>query len=407
MFVGRLLVTLMKVLRRSICCAMALVVMVALAGARPAAAESFHGFDPSAHDGSMMSTAALAAMVKDATAAHPLRNGSQLVVGFANLQRDITFCAKVEAGLLANAKAAGINLEVADNRLDGATALANAESFLQRGVDYVIEFQTDANFGPVIMQKMNDAETKVTAIDIPMPGATFFGANNPRSGFMGGAYLGQAAIAKFGADRVKQGFFIVGELPQSGAIPAMRTGGQIAGFLATIEGFPQDQVIKIDTKNTLDESFAQTNNVLGRIPAGVPILATAINDQSATGILRAVKQAGREGDLLVVGMGADETATLAAEPAFIASVGYFPERYGNYLIPLALMQLAGKPTPDTVLVSHVMVTKANVCRYYPDQPCAKNKGIDFQFPQAKFEAHLAKIRQSPELKGFENLIPTN
>ena len=44
------------------------------------------------------------------------------------------------------------------------------------------------------MQKMNDAQTKVIAIDIPMPGATFFGANNPKSGFMGGAYLGQAAI---------------------------------------------------------------------------------------------------------------------------------------------------------------------------------------------------------------------
>ena len=47
-------------------------------------------------------------------------------------------------------------------------------------------------------------------------------------------------------------------------------------------------------------------NVLGRIPAGVPILVTAINDQSATGMLRAAKQGGREADLLVVGMGADE-----------------------------------------------------------------------------------------------------
>ena len=161
----------------------------------------------------------------------PPRNGEKYVLAFANLDRGITFCAKVEEGIKKNAEAAGIELVIADNNLDGATALTNAESFINRNVDYVIEFQTDANFGATIMQKMGEAGIKVTAIDIPMPGATFFGANNPKSGYMGGVYLGQAAIEKFGADKVKEGYFILGELPQSGAVPAMRTGGQKAGFL--------------------------------------------------------------------------------------------------------------------------------------------------------------------------------
>ena len=184
------------------------------------------------------------------------------------------------------------------------------------------------------MQKMNDAGIKVTAIDIPMPGATFFGANNPKSGYMGGVYLGQAAIEKFGADKVKEGYFILGDLPQSGAVPAMRTGGQRAGFLAAVEGFPEDHVIVIDTKNTLEESFTQTNNVLGRIPAGVPIMATAINDQATTGILRAVKQAGREADLIAVGMGADETADAGRRAGL---------RRLRRIFPRALRQL---PDPD-------------------------------------------------------------
>jgi ribose transport system substrate-binding protein len=380
---------------------------LALLMSSTALAEDFHGFDPEKADGSTPSAQQLADMVKDAAAVSKPRNGAAFVIGFANLQRDIAFCVKVEQGLVANAKAAGIDLQVADNRLDGATALANAESFIQRNVDYVVEFQTDANFGATIMQKMNDADTKVTAIDIPMPGATFFGANNPRSGFMGGSYLAQAAIAKFGLDKVKTGYLVIGELPQSGAIPAMRTGGQVAGFLASVDGFPASQVIKIDSKNTREESFAQMTNVLGRIPAGAPILITAINDQSASGMLQAVKQAGREADALVVGMGADEVQTLVDEPAFIASVGYFPERYGNYIIPLALMQLAGKKTPETVLVSHVMVNKANVCKFYPDQKCAPGDTLDYKFPADKFGAHLAELRKSPDLKGFENLIPSD
>jgi ribose transport system substrate-binding protein len=385
----------------------AAMLMSGMLGAASAIAETFDGFDPGTFDGTALSAQALRTMVKDAAAVTRPRNGKSFVFGFANLQRNIAFCVKVEQGMKANCHAAGIELLVADNRLDGATALANAESFLQREVDFVIEFQTDANFGATIMRQMKQAETRVIAIDIPMPGATFFGANNPRSGFMGGSYLAQAAIAKFGLAKVNTGYLVVGDLPQSGAIPAMRTGGQIAGFLASVDGFSDQHVIKIDSKNTLEESFTQMNNVLGRIPAGVPILVTAINDQSATGMLRAAKQAGRETELLVVGMGADEVQTLADEPAFIASVGYFPERYGNYIIPLALMQLAGKTTPPAVLVHHVMVTKANVCTFYPAQKCAVGPTLAYTFPQDKFEAYLVGLRKSPALQGFTNLIPSD
>jgi ribose transport system substrate-binding protein len=371
-----------------------------------APAQDFHGFTPTGFSGEMLSAENLAAAVVEAMAATPPRNGEKYVIAFANLQRDIVFCAKVEEGIVKNAEAAGLELVIADNRLDGATALANAESFINRNVDYVIEFQTDAAFGATIMEKMNAAGIKVIAIDIPMPGATFFGANNPKSGYMGGVYLGQAAIEKFGADKVKAGYFILGDLPQSGAVPAMRTGGQRAGFLAAVEGFPEDHIIVIDTKNTLEESFTQTNNVLGRIPDGVPIMATAINDQATTGILRAVKQSGREADLIAVGMGADETQTLVDEPAFVASVGYFPERYGNFLIPMALAELAGVDLPPTVLQTHVMVHKGNVCDYYPDFACAEGEGMEVNFPQEAFVQHLAAIRELPEMQDSLDLIPT-
>ena len=372
-----------------------------------ALAEEWHGFDPTNFNGAMLSADQLKAMVADAMKATPAKNGKSYTFGFANLQRDITFCQKVEGCIKENAAAAGLTLDIADNRLDGATALANAQSFINRNIDYVIEFQTDANFGATIMQQMHDAGTKVTAIDIPMGDATFFGVNNPRAGYMGGAYLAQSAIAKWGADKVKAGYFVEGELPQSGAIPKMRTDAQIAGFLAAVPGFPADHVLRFDSKNTLEESFTQTTNLLGKIPAGVPIMGTAINDQATTGILRAVKQGGREADVIVVGLGADELDTLMSEPNLVASVGSFPERYGNYLIPIALMQLAGKQVPPAVLVTHVMVTKGNICQYYPKMKCTDEKGIDFKFPQEEFKKYLDSLHQSAELKDYQNLIPTN
>jgi ribose transport system substrate-binding protein len=381
-------------------------VAAALMAGGAARAEDFHGFDPATYDGAALPPANLQAMVVDALKVSPPRNGKKYVIGFANLQRGITFCALVEQGIVAEAKAAGVDLDVVDNNLDGATALTNAESFINRNVDYVIEFQTDANFGATIMQKMKEAGIKVVAIDIPMPGATFFGVNNPRAGFMGGSYLAQAAIAKWGEAKVKEGYFLEGELPQSGPIPAMRTGGQVAGFLASVPGFDPSHVLKFDSKNTLEESFTQTNSLVGRIPAGVPIMGTAINDQATTGILRAVKQAGRADDVLVVGLGADEKDTLASEPDFIASVGSFPERYGNWLLPIAFATLAGKPLPPSVLINHVMVTKQTICQYYPDHPCAAGGALAYVFPQAAFEKNLIALQKDAALAEVKNLIPT-
>lgn len=365
----------------------------------------FHGFDPATHDGAMFPAENLMAMVKAAMAVSPPRNGETYVIGFANLQRDIPFCALVEQGILENAEAAGIEVVVADNRLDGATALANAESFITRNVDFVIEFQTDAEFGAVIMNKLNQAEIPVVAIDIPMPGAGFYGVNNPRAGFMGGSYLAQAAVARHGMDAVMKGYFIEGELPQSGPIPAMRTGGQVAGFRAALPDFPEDQILTFDSKNTLEESYTQTNNLLSRIPEGVPIMGTAINDQATTGILRAAEQDNRE-MVTVVGLGADESETLVNEENFVAAVGSFPERYGNALIPIALATLADENLPDAVLINHQMVTPANICNFNESFECQDVAAIDYSFPEDGFLAHLEDLRSDPSLSDVQNLIPT-
>lgn len=354
--------------------------------------------------GQMLSADDYAELTAAATAANPPKNGESYVFGFANLGRNAPFFLLVEQGILENAEAAGIEVLVTDNAFDGQTAMANAESYLRRNVDYVIEFQTDANFGPVIMNKMNAEGVPVTAIDIPMPGATFMGANNPRSGFMGGQYLGQAAAARWSAEEIASGYLVVGELPQSGAIPLMRTEGQIAGFLAEYPDFPEDHIVRIDTKGTLEEGFRIMSDAVGRIPDGAPIMGVAINDQSILGMLRAVQQAGRGDDAIFVGMGADEGATMTEEPAFLASVGYFPENYGNYLVPLALMELADMDTPPAVLVTHQMVTSGTVCEFYADVACAEGEEIDFQFDAEAFAAHVEAQRQKPDLADYQALI---
>ena len=51
----------------------------------------------------------------------------------------------------------------------------------------------------------------------------------------------------------------------------------------------------------------------------------------------------------------------------IGSLGYFPERYGDELTPLALEILQKKPVPSAVFVKHQLITPKNVGLIYPTE----------------------------------------
>ncbi|MCC7449091.1 MAG: sugar ABC transporter substrate-binding protein [Anaerolineae bacterium] len=300
-------------------------------------------------------------------------------IGFANLTSSVDFTVAVEAGIKSAAQKAGnIDLVVANNNLDGATALANAENFVAQGVDGVIEFQTDEKFGNVIMNlfQSQGVPIPVIAIDIPMPGATFFGANNYKAGRMAGEAGGDYANAKWGG---KVDYILVLELPQSGPIPAARMQGQVEGIQAKLKTpVPEDHIIRLDSKNTQDVAFKVVSDALPKIPADANIIAVQINDDTAQGTAAALEAAKRQDHSIVVGQGAVEsglTEMLKPNSLYLGATAYFPERYGDKIIPAMLDLLACKPVPPAIYVDHVFVTKDNICQVLPDsKACARIKG---------------------------------
>jgi ribose transport system substrate-binding protein len=103
------------------------------------------------------------------------------------------------------------------------------------------------------------------------------------------------------------------------------------------------------------------------------ILVGSINDSVALGAVRAFAEAGRSEHCAVVG----QNGTIAAraelrEPnsRLIGSVGFFPEKYGEHLVALALSILRGESTPTAVFVKHTLITRQNVDSYYPNDALA-------------------------------------
>lgn len=301
-----------------------------------------------------------------------LCGGRDWKIGFANLVRNITFTIDVEEGIQSATDATEcVELTILDNNLDGATALANADNFVTLGMEGVVEFQTDEKFGLVIMDKFRAQNVPVIAIDIPMPGATFFGADNYRAGFMAGEALGTAFKDKF-PDAAPM--LVLGELPQSGPIPAARITGILEG-VRSIHTQLDDatQVIRFDSKNTLEESRTQMSNILQTLPAGTKFMGAAINDGSTIGMQAAIQSAGRLDDALLASQGADqsfrEEICQNAESIIVGATAYFPERYGDKIIPTMLRLLQGQAVPPSVYVDHVLITLDNLKEHYPDQEC--------------------------------------
>ncbi len=52
---------------------------------------------------------------------------------------------------------------------------------------------------------------------------------------------------------------------------------------------------------------------------------------------------------------------------FKATISYFPERYGQYLVPAIVDMLEGKTVPESVIPAVSPVTRENVNELYPAQ----------------------------------------
>jgi len=286
-------------------------------------------------------------------------------IGYAAQGQDASFDREVQASLSRAAERDDIELIVVDNRYQPKMALRGADYLIREQVDLVIEFQTDEGIAPAIASKYLEANIPFIAIDIPHPGAIYFGANNYQAGLLAGNYLGRWAKRRW-AEEVDEVLLI--ELQRAGSLLKARMRGVHAGITETIRLGERCRVVPVDGDGQFQTSLERVRRHL-RESRAKRILVGAANDSSALGALRAFQEAGRANDCVVVGQNAEPEARAelrSSHTRLIASVAYFPEKYGDGLIRLALDILAHKPMPPAVFTNHQVVTPENVDHYYPN-----------------------------------------
>jgi ribose transport system substrate-binding protein len=285
-------------------------------------------------------------------------------LGYASQTASSTFAQTVSASIEAAAAANNVGVIRLDNRYSPKVALRNVEHLISEHVDLAIEFQTHENVAPVVAARLIEAGIPAIAVEIPHPGAVYFGANNYQAGLIGGRALGKWAsqVWKGEVDEI-----LLLEERVAGPLPHSRLTGMLAGIREVLPASERAIVSTFDSKGAFGAAQAVVRQHLRRSPAR-RVLVAALNDPAALGALRAFEECGRAELCAVMGQNAIREARdelRRPNSRLIGTVAYFPELYGENVIPLALAILSGKPTPPAVFMKHQLVTARNVDLVYP------------------------------------------
>lgn len=299
------------------------------------------------------------------SSAAPSAAAESFKIGYISLGDSVPFVKLVSDGIKEAATAAGQELLFCDSEIDAAKALSCAQNLKVQGAQGVLNFQVFQDSSPEICTAYGGVPT--IAIDIIQPPCqiAFMGANNREAGRLGGAEMGKYAKANWDCDFTA---YVSLESTAAGAANTDRMGGWRDGFKESCP-IPPDKERILDGADRTDPALEQVTNLLGALQ-GDRIIVVAINEDGILGAIGAANTLGRQTDLFYGGQGTDPSIwkDVACNPNYIASVAYFPERYGTLLIPNMVKALQGETIPKEIFTEHIVVNKDNIRSIYPETP---------------------------------------
>ena len=109
-------------------------------------------------------------------------SNAKISIDFASADDRIGVFKTVGDGMVSNASTAGVTVRHYDNKLDGPTALANADLMIQDHPDIIIDWNAVANVGAAIGKKFNNAHIPCLAVNQPITGCDWYNLSNKQAG---------------------------------------------------------------------------------------------------------------------------------------------------------------------------------------------------------------------------------
>ena len=297
--------------------------------------------------------------------------GNSYVLGYDVFSDTENFAAATIEGMNRVAEQLGcVELVTLIDNADPIQAVANAKTFVQREVDGAMLFNVIAAAGPGMATELNAAGIPLSSIVVKVEGAPFLGVDEYNAGFTGGEALAQAFAAKYPGEVP---YAINGRFDASGADSGIpRMDGFRDGIKSIFPDLPADTYLEIDTAATPATASANTLSVLNRVPADGKIILGGINDENTYAMFQATRQAGRQDNVMVMGIGGVKPTGLefvCQNPQYAGVVGFFPENWPAYMLPTTIAVIQGKEVPAFTGIPTEIITRENINEFYPDFAC--------------------------------------
>ena len=288
-------------------------------------------------------------------------------IGHADGLAGIPFTDSVTDSIYEVADAMGVDIIFCDNAYDQEKTVECANLIVAQEADGVIFANWIAGTEELIAGIYIDGGLPCITWDGPHPGCKNFGPDNFEASVEAGRYLAGFAQEQ-GWDPAETELVVI--WTQGVQVMGERRDGAIAGVL---ESFPiPEENIHVDIPHTaLDDVFPLVTDWATANPDAENVLCFGHSDQPGVDCALALEQAGFLGRAAAASLGASDEALVDLrqrtdeESVFKATISFFPERYGQYLVPAVVDMLEGRIVPDRVIPSVEPVTRANVQELYP------------------------------------------
>lgn len=282
-------------------------------------------------------------------------------IGYASQNGD-SFSKAVTQGIRWAARRHQIDLIEVENQYNAKAALRNAQKLADHKVDLAIEFQVYERIGPQLSGIYEKASIPVIAVEIPQPGATYFGIDNYSVGQLAGKSLVKAAQQHWGGEIDE---LLMLDLEIAGSLPHLRISGAETAVRKSLTG--SYQILRLDSRGEMERSFELVRRHMQFSPKRKTLIF-GVNDLAVLGALRAFAEVGRNDYCLALGVGAFPEARNELrfpQTRMIGSIATFPERYGENLVQIALDILHKKPVLPAIYAPIQLITPQNIDKFYP------------------------------------------
>ncbi|MDA3018249.1 MAG: sugar ABC transporter substrate-binding protein [Actinomycetota bacterium] len=276
------------------------------------------------------------------------------------------FAIPIRKSIEKHARDLGLKLIYCDAEFKPEKAISCAETLANQKPDFVIAGNWQGGAAAALMAIFDKARIPAVSIDVAHPNAIFFGADNYSSGVVAGRAAGEYAQKEWACEDV---WIFMGENLEEGEAADFRLSGFADGVQEICGALPAEQINRERlSAGTGDQAITVTTDWLTANPQATHILSVTIDDERASGIAKAFVATKRDG--MVVGQGCDTVgiaivkAAPSSENRFLGCVAYFPEKYGDYLVSVAVDVMAGKPVPNEVHMEHTFLDNSTIGNYY-------------------------------------------